>query len=324
MVKIFGTLGPSCSSFETLRAMYSEGMTGIRLNLSHSSLAAESAVLKTVHKAAEAAGKPAGILIDMQGPELRLGDISSPISLVAGEVFSSDSLPLPAEVAESIHEGDRLLIDDGKLLLYCQGDGTFNVIRGGTVFSRKSVAVEGREFCTPAVTPADLDNLSYAAGCGVEYVMQPFVRGRADLESLREAMKECGCGKLPIFAKIENRTGTGKLDEIIPCCDEIVIARGDLGNAYPLWELPAVQKRISRSCRQAGRPFTVVTQMLSSMEKSPTPTRAEVSDIFNAVLDGASSVMVTGETAIGSYPVEVIKYLFRTVREAEESSICTQ
>ena len=150
--------------------------------------------------------------------------------------------------------------------------------------------------------------------------MQPFVRGRADLAAVRQAMAEAGCGQARLLAKIEDRAGMDRLPELMDAADEIVIARGDLGNAMPLWELPAAQKRVAAACRAAGKPFMVVTQMLASMERSPVPTRAEVSDIFNAVLDGASSVMVTGETAAGQYPVEVIRYLVNTVRAAERYS----
>ena len=146
--------------------------------------------------------------------------------------------------------------------------------------------------------------------------MQPFVRGGKDLVDLRKAMEQAGCGSLRIYAKIENRLGMDRLAEILQEADEIVIARGDLGNAVPLWERPAAQKKIAASCRAAQKPFMVVTQMLASMEHSPVPTRAEVSDVFNAVLDGASSVMVTGETAVGEYPVCVMRYLAETVKAA--------
>ena len=147
--------------------------------------------------------------------------------------------------------------------------------------------------------------------------MQPFVRDAEDLKTLRAALNEAGAESIALFAKIENMDGVDHLSELLPHADEIVIARGDLGNAIPLWQLPGVQKHISRACKEAGKNFMVVTQMLYSMEKSPVPTRAEVSDIFNAVYDGASSVMVTGETAVGAYPVEVIRYLANTAKEAE-------
>ena len=153
---------------------------------------------------------------------------------------------------------------------------------------------------------------------GVTGVMQPFVRDHSDLECVKEARREAGAEDIRLFAKIENMDGVRKLEKLLPAADEIVIARGDLGNAVHLWDLPGVQRQISEKCRAAGKPFMVVTQMLASMERSPVPTRAEVNDIFHAVMDGAASIMVTGETAVGDYPVEVIRYMVNTVRSAEK------
>ena len=221
------------------------------------------------------------------------------------------------QALEGAPRGQEILLDDGKLLLAVESPQRLRVIRGGSLQSRKSVALPGCRIDAPALTDTDRVNLAAAKEFGVTAVMQPFVRGREYLLEVRSAMEEAGCGRLRLMAKIENREGVEKLEEIIPCCDEIVIARGDLGNAFDLWELPAVQKRISAACRKAGRDFMVVTQMLDSMTHRPVPTRAEVSDVFNAVLDGASSVMVTGETASGEYPAEVMRYLVRTVRAAE-------
>ena len=158
-------------------------------------------------------------------------------------------------------------------------------------------------------------NLKEAAAYGVTDVMQPFVRGASDLRTVKNAMREAGAGNCRLFAKIENRTGVAALSEILPETDMVVIARGDLGNAVPLWELPCVQKEISAQCLKHQVPFMVVTQMLASMENSPVPTRAEVSDIFNAVADGASAVMITGESASGKYPVQASSYLVRTAKE---------
>ena len=197
------------------------------------------------------------------------------------------------------------------------GDVRLRVVRGGVLESKKSVALPGWFIKAPAMTDKDREQIRRAKEFGVTAVMQPFVRGRDDLMEVRAALDEAGCEDVRLLAKIENMDGIEKLDELIPCCDEIVIARGDLGSAMDLWELPAAQKRIAAACRKAGRDFMVVTQMLDSMMHSKVPTRAEVSDIYNAVLDGAASVMVTGETAAGEYPVDVIRYLYRTVRTAE-------
>jgi len=186
------------------------------------------------------------------------------------------------------------------------------VMRGGVLQSRKSLAAPGADIQMPTLTTEDKENLAIAADCGVTGVMLPFVRGAADIRNLRQALAP----GLKILAKIENLAGVQALPEFLPLVDEVVIARGDLGNAMPLWELPRCQKQLSAACRAAGVPFMVVTQMLDSMHTRAVPTRAEVSDIYNAVLDGASSLMLTGETAAGQYPVQAMEYLVRTARTA--------
>ena len=220
----------------------------------------------------------------------------------------------------SVQPGQTLLLDDGKLLarvdtaepeaLVC------TVVRGGVLQSRKSLAAPGADIQMPTLTAEDKENLAIAANCGVTGVMLPFVRGAEDIRSLRQALAEAGAPQLKILAKIENLAGVQALPEFLPLVDEVVIARGDLGNAMPLWELPRCQKQLSAACRAAGVPFMVVTQMLDSMHTRAVPTRAEVSDIYNAVLDGASSLMLTGETAAGQYPVQAMEYLVRTARTA--------
>lgn len=237
----YGTIGPACADVKLLQQMVEAGMTGIRMNLSHGPLAAHKDWLVMLHKAGVKK-----LLIDLQGPELRIGRLPQPLSL----------------------------------------------------------------------TTEDKENLAIAAGRGVTGVMLPFVRGAADIRNLRQALAEAGAPQLKILAKIENLAGVQALPEFLPLVDEVVIARGDLGNAMPLWELPRCQKQLSAACRAAGVPFMVVTQMLDSMHTRAVPTRAEVSDIYNAVLDGASSLMLTGETAAGQYPVQAMEYLVRTARTA--------
>lgn len=319
-VRIYGTLGPACRDRETLRQMLSEGMTGMRLNLSHSTLKEASGLLEAYRTAADACGVRPELLIDMQGPELRIGALDKPIPLNAGDVLKTDALPFPVEVREAINTAafhQEILLDDGKILLTLEASHRLRVVRGGILESRKSVALPGITIQTPAMTEADREQIRMAKEYGVTAVMQPFVRCKEDLMEVRNALDQADGKEIRLLAKVENKTGIAHLNELIPFCDEIVIARGDLGNAVPLWELPAVQKRIAAVCREAGRDFTVVTQMLDSMTHRPVPTRAEVSDIFNAVLDGAASVMLTGETASGDYPVQSIRYLVKTVREAE-------
>lgn len=323
MLQIYGTLGPACSDTETLARLFAAGMTGVRLNLSHVGLSGAAEQIEHLHAAARSCGVTPQLLIDMQGPELRVGVLPAPLTLRDGsQVRLGGDIPLPAAVLPHLLPGQEVLLDDGKLLLWVleplPGGALARVERGGVLQSRKSAALPGADVHLPAMTDSDRRNLRAARDYGVTGVMQPFVRGREDLEAVRAALDEAGAQDIRLFAKIENLDGVGKLADLIPAADEIVIARGDLGNAGPLWKLPALQKRIAAACREAGRPFMVVTQMLASMERSPVPTRAEVSDIFNAVLDGASSVMVTGETAVGAYPVEAMRYLVNTAREAEE------
>ena len=273
-VKIYGTLGPACGSEEILKRMFEEGMDGIRLNLSHMTLDEAADLVGAYHAAADAYGsceekrvaRPE-LLIDMQGPELRIGDLDAPFELAARELVEPDSIPLPGEVLEfiaSAHSGIDILLDDGKILLRTEltqsgldipgGFGVkMRVIRGGILESRKNVAVLGLDVHTPAMTEADLANISKAKDYGVTGLMQPFVRGKDDLIEVRKALDEAGLEEVRLFAKIENLDGVAKLDEIIPFCDEIIIARGDLGNAMDLWELPAVQKKIAAACREAGR-----------------------------------------------------------------------
>ena len=324
-VKIYGTIGPACRDKEILKRMFQEGMDGVRLNLSHTSLEEASPLIESFHNAARECGLNAELLIDMQGPELRIGDMNAPFSLITGDLIGIEDIPFPEDVKAVLRDGDpgqEILLDDGKILLRTEFPSqphgiNLRVVRGGLLESRKSVALPGCTFHTPAMTENDRTQIKRAKEYGVTAVMQPFVRSREDLIEVRDALGHSGCNDIRLLAKIENRDGIDRLKELIPHCDEIVIARGDLGNAMELWELPAAQKYISSVCREAGRDFMVVTQMLDSMIHRQVPTRAEVSDIFNAVLDGASSVMVTGETASGEYPVLAMCYLCRSVREAE-------
>lgn len=323
-MKIYGTLGPACQDTEVLKAMFREGMTGMRLNLSHVSLARSEALIARLRRAAESCGVEMDLLMDMQGPELRIGELIKPMELVQGDVIclGEGGIPVPALIFPVLERGQQLLLNDGKIsaeLVQCSGAHAEAVVtRGGRLESRKSIALPGTSIRPPTLTPADLENIRSAARLGVTGLMQPFVRDAEDLAAVRSALSAAGADNVRILAKIENLEGVEKLDELIPACDEIIIARGDLGNALPLWELPAVQKRIAAACREAGRDFMVVTQMLASMETAPVPTRAEMSDVFNAVLDGASSLMLTGETAVGSFPAQAIGYMSRAAAAAAE------
>lgn len=313
----YGTIGPACADAETLRGMVDAGMTGIRMNLSHGALREHTdwlALLRAVGVR--------DLLIDLQGPELRIGRLSQPVALTEGStvLLGAGGIACPAPLVQAARPGQQLLLDDGRLLVQvtkAEPDVLrCTVLRGGVLQSRKSIAAPGLAVEMPTLTEEDLQNLRIAADCGVTGVMLPFVRGKRDILALRQALAETGASHIRIFAKIENLTGVRALPEFLSLVDEVVIARGDLGNAMPLWELPRCQKQLSAACRAAGVPFMVVTQMLDSMCARAVPTRAEVSDIYNAVLDGASSLMLTGETAAGQYPVQAMDYLVRTAKTA--------
>ena len=319
MIDIYGTLGPSCSNESILEDMFHEGMTGIRINLSHVMLADCCRQIERINSAASKAGVTPKILIDMQGPELRIGILDESITLREGDVvfLGNNGIPVQQEVIDRLECGDEIMLDDGKILVSVieidNAQVTVSVKRGGTLTSRKSIAIVGKTIYMPTMTDADIENLKCASNFNIYGIMQPFVRNKEDLIAVRNALDENGCQDMKIFAKIENMDGVNSIKTFMKHCDEIIIARGDLGNSMPLWELPRIQKYISSVCREYNKPFMVVTQMLSSMEHCKVPTRAEVCDIYNAACDGASSVMVTGESAIGEYPVEVIKYLKKTV-----------
>ena len=356
-IELFGTLGPSCSEVSVLKEMIEEGMTGMRLNLSHSGLTQAAGLIRNYHEAAALCGVSPELLIDLQGPELRIGVLQEPVELRDGAVFwlaedsfvnGGNDLPLvPAakHILRAMKAGDRVLFDDGAIEaevilapdvssatpLAPEGPDVsgatplapeapdvssaaplraqLRIVRGGVLKSRKSLKIVDRSVDGPVLTPQDIQNLQLVREYGVTSVMLPFVRSGRDLRTLRSAMEELGCGDLRIFAKIENREGVAHIEDIIPEADMVVIARGDLGNDVPLWELPGVQIELGEACKAAGKPFLVVTQLLYSMTERPVPTRAEMSDIFYAVTGGASALMLTNETAAGKYPAAAMRYL---------------
>ena len=326
-LELYGTLGPADCEKSILREMFQAGMTGIRLNLSHSNLADCEAWLHNLFEVSDEMRIAPDLLVDLQGPELRIGLLSGPMVLTKGQTIHLTSthfederaIPVPPQVLPYLETGQTLRLDDGKILLKVldtKKNISAEVLTDGILFSRKSLSIDGVSVDLPTLTPQDEINLQMFRRYRVTGVMLPFVRNKEDLLHLREALLRENLADIRIFAKIENQKGIEHLHSLFPYCDHIVIARGDLGNAVPLPELPATQKRIARMCLLAKKPFMVVTQLLNSMEQKPVPTRAEVSDIFNAVLDGASSLMLTGETALGKYPAKAMQVLSDTSFEA--------
>ena len=311
---LYGTLGPACATKEKIRTMFLSGMTGMRLNLSHSNLDDCKDWLQQYYEVSERLHIVPELLVDLQGPELRIGTLDIPLSL-----SENDLIFLVSE--KSFDKRQEVKLNDGKIVLELSApleEDIFcaKVKKGGELTSRKSIAIKDVTVPLPVLTETDKQNLKLLRKYHVTGVMLPFVRNADDLITLRKELCADGMDYIRIFAKIESLEGVENLPSLLPFCDEIVIARGDLGNAIPLPKLPAIQKRIAMTCLRAKKPFMVVTQMLASMEQNPVPTRAEVTDIFQAVLDGASSLMLTGETAVGAYPEEAIKILAQTSEEA--------
>ena len=338
--QIFATFGPACGNKDILRKMIDAGMTGMRLNLSHTTLPNSASYISAYREAASEAGVIPQILIDMQGPELRVGDVGE-IELEAkkwavfyakemggyqsqenclGALNEMKPVPVPEVVIKAARVGDEILLDDGKLLVEVIALETeklcVKVVRGGILRSHKSIKIKDKNVKLPPLTAHDIENIKCAKEYGVTALMQPFVLNGEDLKYVRNILREHGVEDIQIFAKIENKLGVENIDSILKEADAIIIARGDLGNDMPLWELPRVQKQIEKACKEKDVPYVVVTQMLSSMETNQVPTRAEVSDIFHAVYHGAWGVMVTGETAVGRYPVEAVRYMTNTAQEA--------
>ena len=335
--KIICTMGPNSDDREVMKQLVLNGMDVARFNFSHGNHEEHKKRYLQLRQVAEETGIPVAALLDTKGPEIRTGILKDgkKITLKEGQEFTLTTEEVVGDetmvhinydgLNGDVKAGDRILIDDGKVELEAEAGAApsssgcrimARVVRGGLIKSGKSLAIEGKAVPMPTLTESDRKNIRAAVSYGITGVMLPFVRNKEDLLALRGALKEAGAGEIQVFAKIENMQGVESIKELLPYCDHVVIARGDLGNDMPLWKLPGVQKRLARECREAGKPFMVVTQMLDSMHERAVPTRAEVLDIYNAVLDGVSSLMLTGETAAGSYPAQAVEYLVNTGEEA--------
>ena len=319
-MRYYATLGPACCEPSMLRALLRRGITGFRLNLSHTPLAARRDWIAALHDAERQTGLSASLMIDLRGPEVRIGALPAPLPLAEGAAVTLGAdIPVDGDVLNALRPGMTVLLDDGAMALTVLDGGVCRVTRGGVLTGHKSLTLEGADLHRPALCEADLADLAQAAALGVDAVMQPFVRSADDLRAVRRAMAERGLAGAELFAKVENWTGLDSLPDWMDLCGVVTIARGDLGSSLPLEHLPAAQKHIAALCRSRRKPFLVVTQLLHSMLDHPTPTRAEVLDIYNAVLDGADCLMLTGETAQGRYPLEAADWLLRVAREAEKA-----
>ena len=333
--KIVCTLGPAVASKEAIVGLVRDGMNVARLNFSHGDHADHQQNYNWVREATDETGHAVGVLADLQGPKIRLGRFIEG----ATEWKDGEIVRITTEDVEGTHDrvsttykglardaspGDRLLVDDGKVGLVCvEVDGNDVVCRvteGGPVSNNKGVSLPGMNISVPALSEKDKDDLRFALRMGVDLIALSFVRSPADAELVHEIMDEVG-RRVPVIAKLEKPEAVDAIESIILAFDAVMVARGDLGVEIPLEEVPAVQKRVIQIARENAKPVIVATQMLDSMIENSRPTRAEASDVANAVIDGADAVMLSGETSVGVDPHNVVRTMSRIVRSAEDSGI---
>ena len=327
--KIIATLGPASSSAAMIHALVDAGADVFRLNFSHGSHDDHKTRFNIIRELEKQVGRPIGILLDLQGPKLRIGTFANgPVTLSAGDAFRLDlstepgdqrRAPLPhPEILSALKPGAELLLDDGKVRLQVQHCGPdfadTAVVTGGQLSDRKGVNVPGVVLPLSPLTEKDRRDLAFGLELGVDWIALSFVQGPADVAELRELVGD----RAGVLSKLEKPAAIEHLEGIVELSDAIMVARGDLGVELPPENVPSIQKRIVRTCRQAGKPVVVATQMLESMINAPTPTRAEASDVATAVYDGADAVMLSAETAAGQYPVQAVAIMDRIIARVEQ------
>jgi pyruvate kinase len=329
--KIVATIGPACSTPEKLAQLVRAGVDGARLNLSHGTHDQHREWARLVREIEREIGRPIALIADLQGPKLRIGDLDEPVSLRRGDhvvVAAADAAPngelpiSPSVISEVLQPGHEVLIDDGLVRLFVEqveaGRATCAVVEGGLVSSHKGVNLPGVPVPIPSLTRKDLDDLELAVELEVDFVALSFVRSAADVRDLRALIEQAG-SHAHVIAKIEKSEAVDSLDEILEETHAVMVARGDLGVEIGPALVPLLQKRIIIAALERGKPVITATQMLESMIHQAEPTRAEASDVANAVLDGSSALMLSGETAIGDHPVESVAYMDRIARAVEPS-----
>jgi pyruvate kinase len=329
--KIVATLGPATSSDQQLAALVDAGMDAARLNFSHGKHDEHRDLARRVREAVSRNGRRLALIADLQGPKLRVGELIAPISLapheeitvVAEEAARNGDLPIsPAAIGEVLAPGHEVLIEDGRIRLrvlsVVEGRARCEVVSGGTVRSHKGVNVPGVPVPSPSLTRKDVDDLELALELGADYVALSFVRSAADVRDLRQMIAQAG-SPARVIAKIEKAEAVDALDDVLEETDAVMVARGDLGVEIGPASVPLLQKRIIVRALERGKPVITATQMLESMIHANEPTRAEASDVANAILDGTSAVMLSGETAVGEYPIESVAYMDRIARVVEPS-----
>jgi len=329
--KIIATLGPASDSYEIIKGLVREGADGFRLNFSHGTHEEKAHKIEIVRRIEEEIGKFIPIIADLQGPSIRLGQfkgfnlrVGEKVKLVyKNETDKEGEIPIFSERFFKIVElGDTVFIDDGRISLkvtdvkeeYVECE----VEIGGSIRSRVTVHIQGKEFDLPALTEKDRKDLEFILEKDIDIVFQSFVRNKKDILELRKIIEKYGREDIRIYAKIETRSGMENIDEILEVSDGILIARGDLGMYFPLEEIPILEASLARKALEHGKPVILATQLLESMIKNPIPTRAEVVDIFNGVYHCVDAMMLSGETAIGSNPILAVRWLRKVIERAEK------
>ena len=332
--KIVCTLGPVSENEETLRELIKNGLNVCRLNFSHGSHEEHKGRMDLVKKLREELNMPTAILLDTKGPEIRTGKFDAPeVLLEEGQTFTITMKDVMGNkemctvsykgLANDVKTGDTILIDDGLVGLTVKevngDDIVCEVQNSGIVKNHKGVNVPGVKVNLPAITEKDRSDIEFGIEQGIDFIAASFVRKVSDVLAIREILEENNATHIKIISKIENQEGVDNLDEIIEVSDGIMVARGDLGVEIPTEEIPVVQKLMIKKCNEAGKPVITATQMLDSMIRNPRPTRAEVTDVANAIYDGTDAIMLSGETAAGKYPVEAVKTMATIAKRAEET-----
>ena len=332
--KIICTLGPAVDSEDMIRTLIRSGMDAARFNFSHGSHPEHLARLNRLKAVRDTMGRPVATILDTKGPEIRIKSFATKtVTLEAGEPFTLTtddivggqervSVTYP-KLHQELTPGQQVLIDDGLVAIRVDRiegcDIRCTVENGGTLSANKSINIPGVHIQLPALTEKDVADIRFGVENDFDYIAASFVRRAADVEAVRQVLHDCGGDAVKIIAKIENQEGVDNVDEILAAADGIMVARGDLGVEIPAAKVPILQKQMIRKGLQAGKPVITATQMLDSMMRNPRPTRAEVSDVANAVFDGTGCVMLSGETAGGKYPVEALTAMVTIVTEAEQS-----
>ena len=331
--KIICTIGPACANADTLRGMIEAGMDVARFNFSHGTQQEQAEKIRLVQQTRDALGVPLAVMLDTKGPEYRIGTFASgKVTLHRGDPFTFTSEEVAGDqtrvsvsykkLAQELAPGDRILLNNGLVVLEVREirghDVICSVVIGGEVSDRKSMSFPGKVLRQEYLSAQDRSDLLLGIQLGVDFVACSFVSCKEDLFAVRAFLMENGGGDIDLIAKIENRSGVDKIDEIIDASDGIMVARGDLGVEIPFEELPAIQKHLITRCRRRGKRVITATEMLESMIQNPRPTRAEITDVANAVYDGTSCVMLSGESAAGKYPVEAVKAMAEIAEYTEQ------